>query len=134
MAVGLFMAFVPIPFQMIPAAAFAIWFRVNLPISVTLVWLTNPLTMPPLFYFNYKLGTWILQRPVKDVTFAISDTTFELSWTWITQEFASIWQPFLLGSLIVASLSALAGYWGTRAFWRLHVVRAWETRRKKRRA
>ena len=132
-AVGLFWAFAPMPFQMIPAAACAIWFRVNLPISVTLVWLTNPLTIPPVFYFNYKLGTWLLQRPVKDVTFDISDTTFELSWNWITHEFGYIWQPLLLGSFVVATLAALTGYWGMRAFWRLNVVRAWEARRKKRR-
>jgi uncharacterized protein (DUF2062 family) len=140
MAVGLFWAFVPMPLQMIPAAAFAIWFRVNLPISVALVWLTNPITMPAVFYFNYKLGTWILRRPVEDVAFPVSDVKFELSWawinqewTWVTHEFSSIWQPFLLGSLVVASLSALAGYWGMRAFWRLHVVREWERRRKRRR-
>lgn len=131
-AAGLFMAFIPMPFQMIPAAALAIWFRVNLPISVALVWLTNPITIPPVFYFCYKLGTWVLHRPVRPVTFGISDTTFELSWTWVTHEFGNIWQPLLLGSVVVASLAALAGYWGMRAFWRLHVVRAWEARRKKR--
>ena len=49
-AVGLFFAFIPVPFQMVLAAAGAILFRVNLPISVALVWLTNPLTMPPIFY------------------------------------------------------------------------------------
>jgi uncharacterized protein (DUF2062 family) len=132
-AAGLFWACVPMPFQMIPAAASAIWFRVNLPISVALVWLTNPITMPPIFYFCYKLGTWILRSPVKDVTFTVSDTTFELSWTWITQELGHIWQPFLLGCFVVGSLSALAGYWGMRAFWRLHVIRAWEARKKLRR-
>ena len=94
MAVGLFWAFVPIPLQMIPAAALAIWFRVNLPISVALVWLTNPITMPPVFYFNYKLGTWILRRPVEDVTFPVSDVKFELSWTWVTHEWAWITHEF----------------------------------------
>ena len=134
MACGLFVAFVPLPFQMVGAAALAIWFRVNLPISVALVWLTNPVTMPPVFYFCYKLGTWILGHPVKNVNFEVSDVTFELSWTWITQELGHIWQPFLLGCLIAASVSALIGYWGMRAFWRLNVVREWEKRKTKRAA
>ncbi|MDH5777262.1 MAG: DUF2062 domain-containing protein, partial [Gammaproteobacteria bacterium] len=34
--IGLFMAFVPMPFQMVPAAALAIYFRTNLPISIGL--------------------------------------------------------------------------------------------------
>ena len=59
-AVGLFMAFVPVPFQMVLAAAAAIIIRCNLPISVGLVWVSNPFTMPPLFYFCYLVGTWIL--------------------------------------------------------------------------
>jgi uncharacterized protein (DUF2062 family) len=126
-AVGLFMALVPIPFQMIPAAALAILFRVNLPISVTLVWLTNPLTMPPVFYFCYKVGSWVLRQPVQDVT-------FELSWAWLSTELGQIWQPFLLGSLIVGVILSVAGYWSMRAFWRLHVIQEWEKRVKKRRA
>lgn len=131
-AIGLFMAFIPVPFQMVPAAAFAIWLRVNLPISVALVWLTNPFTMPPVFFFSYKVGAWILQRPTKPVTFGISDSTFELSWTWITTEFGHIWQPLLLGSIIIGIFASLAGYWGMRAFWRLHVIREWEKRKRKR--
>ena len=70
--IGLFMAFMPIPFQMIPAAACAIWLRVNLPISIGLVWITNPITMPPIFYFSYKLGAWTLGMPVNTVEFDIS--------------------------------------------------------------
>lgn len=130
MAVGLFMAFVPMPFQMIPAAALAIWFRVNLPISVALVWITNPFTMAPLFYFCYKLGTWILGYPVQNVNVEVSDVTFEISLQWLMNEMGAIWQPFLLGSLLVSSVSALIGYWGMRWLWRSHVVRDWERRKK----
>ena len=55
-AVGLFAAWIPTPGQMAIAAAAAFYFRANLPISVALVWVTNPLTMPPMFYFAYIVG------------------------------------------------------------------------------
>lgn len=47
--VGLFTAFMPIPGQMLLAASLALLLRCNLPLSVALVWVTNPLTMPALF-------------------------------------------------------------------------------------
>ena len=59
-AVGLFCAFVPVPFQMILAAPAAVIFSANLPLSVALVWITNPVTMPPIYYGCYKLGAWML--------------------------------------------------------------------------
>ncbi len=121
-AVGLFMAFVPVPFQMLLAAAAAIYFRTNLPIAVGLVWVSNPLTMPPLFYFCYKVGTWILQEPVQHIKFV-------LSIDWLMTELAEIWQPFLLGCFTVASLSAIIGATVIRLLWRLHVIRHMKQRR-----
>ena len=59
-AVGLFMAWIPLPCQMLLAAGGAILFRVNLPLSVALVWLSNPVTMPPLFYGAYLVGCQLL--------------------------------------------------------------------------
>jgi uncharacterized protein (DUF2062 family) len=125
-AVGLFWAFVPIPWQMLPAAITAILFRVNLPVSVVLVWITNPLTMPPIFYFTYKLGSWLLRTPPRPVE-------FEMTWAWLTGELIVVWQPFLLGSLVVATLASTLGYFAMRGFWRLHAVRDWERRRDRRR-
>ena len=45
MAIGLFWAMIPMPMQMLAAAAVAIPLRANLPISIGLVWLTNPLSL-----------------------------------------------------------------------------------------
>ena len=63
MAVGLFAAFIPIPMQMLLAAALAVSVRGNMPIAVSLVWLTNPITMPPVFFCTYQLGAWLMNRP-----------------------------------------------------------------------
>ena len=123
--VGLFMAFVPLPTQMVFAAAIAILVRVNLPISVGLVWLTNPVTMPPIFYFAYKIGAWTLNTP-------ISENSFELSWEWLATELSAIWEPFLLGCFICGVVSGLLGAAGIRLIWRLHVIRQWEARKKRR--
>ena len=122
--VGLFMAFVPLPTQMIFAAGVAIWLRVNLPLSVGLVWITNPVTIPPMFYFAYKVGAWTLHQPV-------SNLEFELTWTWLSAELADKWEPFLLGCLICAVVSGLVGYGLIRLIWRLHIVRQWSTRKKR---
>ena len=58
--IGVFVACLPMPLQMVLATFLAIYFNVNLPISFTLIFISNPFTMPPLFYFEYKLGNLIL--------------------------------------------------------------------------
>ncbi|MCK5720720.1 MAG: DUF2062 domain-containing protein [Thiomargarita sp.] len=120
-AVGLFIAFIPFPMQMLLAATAAILFKVNLPLSVSLVWVTNPFTIPPVFYFNYKLGTMLLTIPIKPIE-------FELSYEWVLHSLGSIWQPLLLGCGIVASLSALIGYLFISILWRLQIIRLWKNR------
>ncbi len=124
-SVGLFVAFVPIPFQMVLAAFIAILIRVNLPLSVILVWLTNPLTMPPLFFFAYKVGAWILNRPPRKIQ-------FEPTLHWLTEKLGAIWEPFLLGCFLLALGSALLGNILVRLTWRFVVVRNWKARQKKR--
>jgi hypothetical protein len=124
---GLFMAFVPIPFQMVLAAIAAIIARVNLPISVGLVWLTNPITMPPMFYGTYVFGAWLLGRePGK--------FHFELSFEWLLSELSHIWQPFLLGCFVTGTIASLLGYVTIRLLWRYHIVKTWRERIAKRRA
>jgi len=122
--VGLFMAFVPLPTQMVMAAAIAILVRCNLPISVGLVWITNPVTMPPIFYFAYKVGNWIL------VT-AEHKFVFELSWEWLGTELAAICEPFLLGCAMCGLVFGTLGYITIRGLWRLHIVKTIKDRRRK---
>lgn len=113
-AVGLFIAFVPVPFQMLLAAAAAIIVRCNLPIAVALVWITNPFTMGPIFFFSYKVGTWFLGTPIRAVQFAPS-------WEWFSSELGVIWQPLLLGSFGMGLVSAALGYGVIRLLWRLRL-------------
>ena len=124
-AIGLFVAFLPIPFQMVAAAAVAILVRVNLPISVLLVWITNPLTMGPIYYSAYQLGRRILDLP--KVRFR-----FEWSMAWFTEEMLIIWKPLLLGSLIFSLVASVTGYIAIRLLWRLHILRRLNWRRQKR--
>tara|TARA_R110000868_G_scaffold8205_3_gene42597 strand:+ start:185376 stop:185888 length:513 start_codon:yes stop_codon:yes gene_type:complete len=120
-AIGLFWAMIPIPFQMLPAAAFAIMFRANLPLSMALVWVSNPFTMPPIFYFNYKIGILMLGKP-------ISSLGGELSWHWIVDKIGQIWLPLYLGSIAVGLVSAIVGFFVIKWLWRRHIVKAWRLR------
>lgn len=120
-ATGAFWAFIPIPMQMLAAAATAIPCRVNMPISVALVWITNPLTMPPIFYFNYLVGTWVLDQPALN-------NHFEPTMEWFASSIDSVWMPLYLGSFISGLGAALISYLTIRGLWRLHIVNQWKSR------
>ena len=51
--IGVFWAMVPMPFQMIPAVIMSVVFRANILVAIAWVWLSNPFTMLPIFYFEY---------------------------------------------------------------------------------
>lgn len=120
-AIGLFYAFVPVPFQMLLAAGTAILFRANLPLSVGLVWLTNPITMPPIFYLCYRVGLLVLGQPAQEFN-------FQASWQWITDSLTTIGPAFLTGCAIMGTLASITGYWGINLIWRYSVAKAWKRR------
>lgn len=125
-ASGLFWMSIPLPSQMIASAITAIIFRANLPISVVLVWISNPLTMPPIFYFNYVVGTWILGEHAQ------KSLGFKMSWDWILSTLGHLWLPLYLGSAVVGIVLAIVSYFGILLFWRWKVIQAWKKRAKKR--
>jgi uncharacterized protein len=124
-ATGLFCAFIPLPIHMIVAAALSIILRVNLPLAVLFTWITNPLTFAPIFIFAYELGSKILNRPARQLN-------IDFSFHWLTEKLVILWEPLLLGCLILATLSALTGYSAVRLLWRLSLVRKWEERKIRR--
>jgi len=95
-----------------------------LPIASMGVWITNPLTMAPVYFFAYKVGAWVLDVPVERYAFT-------MTWEWFTHEFLAIWQPLLLGCFICGVISALLAILSVRFFWRLMVVRSWLQRKNK---
>lgn len=113
--IGLFAAFIPVPFQMLIAAAMAILIQANLPISVALVWVTNPLTMPLLFFLAYKIGALILGLPPQPFDFHISAH-------WLFHGLETVWRPFLLGCLVSGLSLGTMGYFGMQAIWRGYVI------------
>ena len=125
-AIGLFLAFIPIPGQMLVAALAAIYFRVNLPLAVVFVWLSNPITIPPLFFLCYKTGALMLWEQPKQLD-------FEFSLEWFSEKIADIWDELLLGSLTLGGLSATIGYFTVRLLWRMAIVNKWEERKEKKR-
>jgi hypothetical protein len=51
-----------------------------------------------------------------------------LDMAWLTEQFALIWKPLLLGSLLCGWVAGITAYVLVRLLWRLHVVRRWRTR------
>ena len=110
---------------MILAAALAVMLRCNLPLSVGLVWITNPVTMPAVFYLAYRVGAMIIEVPIQPIQ-------FELSIYWLTHSLAAIWQPFLLGCMICGLFFSSLGYFIISILWRWRVVHRWRERKRRR--
>lgn len=121
-ATGSFCAFIPVPFQMLIAALAAIVLRGNVAIAALLVWITNPLTMGPIFYTCYQIGQTILGA-------SFVPFEYEMSLAWLADGLRQVWQPLLLGCLIAGSASAIASYTLVRLLWRLQIISQRQKRR-----
>jgi uncharacterized protein (DUF2062 family) len=123
-ALGLFVAALPIPAQTLVAGLVAAFWRVNLPVALASVCVTNPLTMVPIFLFAYRLGAGILG--ITPAPFSI-----ELSLDWVTSSLALYWQPLLLGCLLLGALAASIGYLFANLAWRGAVALSMRRRRNR---
>jgi uncharacterized protein len=63
-AVGVVCAMIPGPLQMIAATLWACWWKVHLPTAVLLTFVSNPITIPIIYWMAYDLGAWLTQQPL----------------------------------------------------------------------
>lgn len=116
-AIGLFCAFLPMPFEMVAAMFLAAMLRGNLPLAFAGVWISNPLTWIPLYTPCYLLGAKILNvEPV-----AITEITiFQLGWHYV-----ALW----LGCLIIGITLSLGSHFLISFLWRSQVRKRWKRRK-----
>lgn len=123
-ALGLFIAFIPIPLHLFLAALLAIALRVNLPVTLTAVFLTNPLTMVPLYYAAYWTGCHLLGVEVLHELPKSDPGALLPVWQ------GPFWQPFLLGSVVLGLAVALVGYVLLGAFLHTSLLRKYYKRKR----
>jgi len=102
-AIGLFIGFLIPLAQILLAAAAAVFLRANVPVAAAGTLVTNPLTVPPIYYAAYHLGTWVTGSPA----------TAMVSWAdplSILESLGSIGVPLFTGLAITASFAAAASY------------------------
>jgi uncharacterized protein (DUF2062 family) len=116
-AIGLFCAFLPMPFEMIPAIFLAIYLGGNMPFALAGIWISNPLTWVPLYTPCYLLGANILNiQPV-----AIHKITI-LQFGW---HYVALW----LGCLIVGLVVSLSAHFIISFTWRSQIRQRWKRRK-----
>ncbi len=88
--IGLFWGFIPMPMQMLAVIATTPIVRFNVAIAIAMVWLSNPFTMPPMYYMEYLTGNFILgYEGIADI---------ELSLAWFSSNMGSIFVPLYVGT------------------------------------
>ncbi len=120
-AVGLSLMWLPLPMQTLTATLTALYVRANVPLSAALVWVTNPVTIPPMYFAAYKLGLALLGESAPTAT----------QWDWhnLSEIIRTLWQPLFLGCGVMALFSAIAGYIGVNILWRVSVLRKRQQRK-----
>lgn len=105
--VGLFWGFIPMPMQMLAVVATTPFIRFNVPVAIAMVWLSNPFTMPPMYYMEYLTGNFLLGREgLPDI---------ELTLDWFSNNMSNIFVPLYVGtafySIVVSGLIYLLLNW-----------------------
>ena len=122
--VGGFCCFLPIPFQMIPAVLLCVWLKCNVPVTVAMVWASNPITMPPMMYFAWHVGAWMLGIEQ-------AGPPEQVNLDWFREQVISGWQPLLLGTTVCGLVTGITGFLSIRIYYRWRIAR-YQQRRKNR--
>ena len=115
-AIGMFVTWTPtIGFQMALTVALCVLLRANKLVGVPFVWISNPLTIVPIYVPSYYLGCWLLGRS----TDGVSKIQEAVDWGtdgWshkVSHFFSTVWSIFLelwVGSLLFAAVIGALSY------------------------
>lgn len=116
LAIGLWVSLMPIiGAQMVTSAAICHPFRANKAVAMAMAWVTNPVTIVPIFLPCYGLGCWLLDvDPLpRDQFAAIFFPAEEGAWarvaaTW--QAMTAVFAPLWLGCALVATAVSVPAY------------------------
>ena len=89
--IGLFWAFIPMPMQMLAVLTLTPFIKFNVPIAISMVWLSNPLTMPFMYYIEYLTGNFLLGNE--------SLNNIELTLDWFSNHWDKIIIPLYIGTI-----------------------------------
>lgn len=131
---GILFAFMPMPFQMVPATLIAIALRINLPMVLVLTWVTNPVTVLPFLYAACATGSLLLDVPMlnwADME-GLMRTLLSLGSSPSDAGMMTTLKPFLVGTVVLGVTLGSLGYVGMQAWWRWQVVRQWRARAMRR--
>lgn len=127
-AVGIFITWTPsIGFQMLLTVAISTLLRANKFVGVPFVWISNPLTLIPIYGPNFLLGSWLLGGDYSYDRFADSlakAVSFGGTWWEKTQSwweatihfFWPLWIGSLINGLVLGAITYVLIYWGVTAY------------------
>jgi uncharacterized protein (DUF2062 family) len=132
-ALGLFVGIIIPVMHTAIAAVLAIPLRANIAITAVFTLVVNPLTIPPLYYAAYRIGSWELNHDATLVNPAAAERfSGELSRMlfWIHEASG----PIAVGVLTIAVGAAALGYLTSGIAWRAWLGSRSRQRRQARRA
>lgn len=116
-AIGMFIGMTPtvgIQMVLVLCLAFATrrLFHFNKVAALLTVYVSNPFTVLPIYWFNYSIGTYFVDATVTYEDFArtLEYEGFGQWWDTVVALFVQVGAPLLLGSLIVATVTSLPTY------------------------
>lgn len=112
--IGLFIGFIPMPMQMLVVIAMMPFAKFNVPIAISMVWLSNPLTMPAMYYMEYLTGSFFLQMQVEPV---------QMSMEWFSANLKNIFVPLYVGTLFYSLIVPTIVYYIVNYLWKFSVHR-----------
>ncbi|MBT3202527.1 MAG: DUF2062 domain-containing protein [Phycisphaerales bacterium] len=112
--IGMFITWTPtVGFQMLLVLALAWLLGANKLVGVPFVWISNPVTIAPIFYPNYLLGKYVLGSNCEDPNFTeaitLSGTWLEKVQNWWEVTWRVFW-PLWVGSIIIGLVLGVISY------------------------